>query len=186
MSIGGDNAALELSLLKGTQGAVVIGYDADKAGERMARRAREIRPDAIRLAPIGGKDWNEVLIKKQSQSELFRILDTKPPASCLTKKIARDPSTPPKRNITAVKLPLEDESPQKATDRFRREVPMNPNYFDFLTLVLLCCLFYQFFRYRRSGNPHSRKASSKFLVAALFMTACFVGNILRELTLGAG
>lgn len=61
ISTGGDNAGLEKTFLAKIKGPVVIGYDNDPAGDRMAQRARLTRPDAIRLPPNGGKDWNEAL-----------------------------------------------------------------------------------------------------------------------------
>jgi hypothetical protein len=61
ISTGGDNAGLERTCLAKIRGPLVIGYDNDPAGDRMAQRAQLTRPDAIRLPPNGGKDWNEAL-----------------------------------------------------------------------------------------------------------------------------
>ena len=61
ISTGGDNAGLERTCLAEIRGLLVIGYDNDPAGDRMAQRAQLTRPDVIRLLPSGGKDWNEAL-----------------------------------------------------------------------------------------------------------------------------
>jgi Toprim-like len=61
ISIGGDNAGLERTCLAEIKGPVVIGYDNDPAGDRMAQRAQLTRPSAIRVPPNGGKDWNQAL-----------------------------------------------------------------------------------------------------------------------------
>jgi Toprim-like/Protein of unknown function (DUF3991) len=61
ISTGGDNAGLERTCLAKIRGPLVIGYDNDPAGDRMAQRAQLTRPDAVRLPPNGGKDWNEAL-----------------------------------------------------------------------------------------------------------------------------
>lgn len=61
ISTGGDNAGLERTCLTEIKGLLVIGYDNDPAGDRMAQRAQLMRPDAIRLTPNNGKDWNEAL-----------------------------------------------------------------------------------------------------------------------------
>ena len=61
ISTGGDNAGLERTCLAEIKGFLVIGYDNDPAGDRMAQRAQLTRPDAIRLPPNAGKDWNEAL-----------------------------------------------------------------------------------------------------------------------------
>jgi Toprim-like len=61
ISTGGDNAGLERTCLAEIEGPVVIGYDNDPAGDRMAQRAQLTRPGAIRVPPNGGKDWNQAL-----------------------------------------------------------------------------------------------------------------------------
>jgi Toprim-like len=61
ISTGGDNAGLERACLAGIKGLLVIGYDNDPAGDRMAQRSQLTRSDVIRLLPSGGKDWNEAL-----------------------------------------------------------------------------------------------------------------------------
>ena len=71
ISTGGDNAGLERRCLAEIRGVLVIGYDNDPAGDRMARRAQLTRPDAIRLTPNNGKDWNEAL--KRAGCSLIRL-----------------------------------------------------------------------------------------------------------------
>jgi hypothetical protein len=71
ISTGGDNAGLERSCLAETKGLLVIGYDNDPSGDRMAQRAQLTRPDAIRVSPNGGKDWNEAL--QQGGCSLIRL-----------------------------------------------------------------------------------------------------------------
>jgi Toprim-like len=61
ISTVGDNAGLERTCLAEIKGPVVIGYDNDPAGDRMAQRAQLTRPGAIRVPPNGGKDWNQAL-----------------------------------------------------------------------------------------------------------------------------
>lgn len=75
ISLGGDNASLEKQYLAEIKGPIIIGYDNDEAGERMARRARCVRRDAIRVAPTGVKDWNDALRNPQLQPALLRNVD---------------------------------------------------------------------------------------------------------------
>jgi len=39
-----------------------VAYDADTAGEEMARKVIEVLPGATRVQPTYGKDWNEQLL----------------------------------------------------------------------------------------------------------------------------
>ncbi|NJM90534.1 MAG: DUF3991 domain-containing protein, partial [Hydrococcus sp. RU_2_2] len=63
---------LQQQLSQGKQ--VLVAYDADEAGERMAQQVIEQLPGAQRIKPTVGKDWNEQLvhtkgvIEKQKQS----------------------------------------------------------------------------------------------------------------------
>jgi Toprim-like/Protein of unknown function (DUF3991) len=75
ISLGGNNAKLETHCLAGIRGPMVIGYDSDDAGERMAKRARLVRPAAIRVAPVEAKDWNDALHNPERQVATFSSLD---------------------------------------------------------------------------------------------------------------
>ncbi len=62
MFISGDGAGsipgfLQRHLADG--GQVIVVYDADTAGEEMARKVIEVLPGATRVQPTYGKDWNE-------------------------------------------------------------------------------------------------------------------------------
>ncbi len=46
-------------------GQVIVAFDADKAGEKLAWRVAEVVPGVQRMVPAVGKDWNERLVAKQ-------------------------------------------------------------------------------------------------------------------------
>lgn len=66
MFMSADGAgAVPNDLLRQYQAAgvqVIVGYDADPAGEEMARIVMKALPEAIKVRPSYGKDWNEQLL----------------------------------------------------------------------------------------------------------------------------
>jgi 5S rRNA maturation endonuclease (ribonuclease M5) len=75
ISLGGDNATLERRYLTEIRGTVIIGYDNDKAGQRMAKRAQQLRDDVIRVVPYRAKDWNDALYDPRRQAGLLDALN---------------------------------------------------------------------------------------------------------------
>ena len=76
MSIDGAGAT-PLDLLRQHSMAgvrVVVGYDADPVGEEMARIVMEALPEAIRVKPTHGKDWNEQLVNRVATIEALNHL----------------------------------------------------------------------------------------------------------------
>jgi hypothetical protein len=49
-------------------GQVIVGYDADRAGEQMAWKVAQSLPRVTRLQPNCGKDWNEQLLGNNKSS----------------------------------------------------------------------------------------------------------------------
>ena len=45
--------------------AIICAYDADSAGDRAAERLQISDPRVKRLRPLGAKDWNEMLVRRQ-------------------------------------------------------------------------------------------------------------------------
>jgi hypothetical protein len=87
ISLGGDNASLEKGYLGRIKSPLIIGYDDDAAGERMAKRAQATRTDAIRIVPNGAKDWNDALFIPERQGSQFEELDREWPRFALRHRL---------------------------------------------------------------------------------------------------
>jgi 5S rRNA maturation endonuclease (ribonuclease M5) len=78
MFISGDGAGsiptgfLQRHLADG--GQVIVVYDADTAGEEMARKVIEVLPGATRIQPTYGKDCNEQLLIHHEAREIAQAV----------------------------------------------------------------------------------------------------------------
>lgn len=85
----------ELQNLIKRGGEVVIAFDADQDAERLSAKVREQIPEATRLRPVHGKDWNE-----QWLHEL--------PAALWDRYAKQAPARPVERTISVIRMALQD------------------------------------------------------------------------------
>jgi C-terminal domain on Strawberry notch homologue/Toprim-like/P-loop containing NTP hydrolase pore-1/Protein of unknown function (DUF3991)/MutS domain I len=128
------SGAVPVTTLQGVMaqgGQVVVAFDADKAGEKLAWRVAEAVPGVQRMVPSVGKDWNERLVAEQHPAQVRPALverGDQPTLQTLWKwhRVARDEGKSEKylRRITEVAREVVDGKllSEQATAAMARDI----------------------------------------------------------------